>query len=680
MNSPSRHSIEADFQPLTEADLRSLERCWITQELAEQAGLRRVDSATGSQIVSRNGNGNYSGILYPYHDDAGKSVLYVLRRDYPDIRSVDGKTKEEHKYLVAGGSRQRLYLPPAVDPSWLKDTSILIILAEGEKKALALWRLAWHGLGDAAEKPRFLPIGLRGVFGWSGRLGKETAPDGSPVDVKGPIPDLDRIAWRGRTVTICFDTNVTKPQVKAAREALTAEMERRGARVSWFEWPSDTPYHINGVDDYLALAGPEKVLKLIEAARPTSPTIKQQGDCPRDFQKLDEDRYKLSLHSLGITFDVDRLRRERSGDLVGELSVECDLPGSRTYNGTLSIADFNLSSARSRTERAKLLADRSRSKELDWVALLEEFSQLVIQATRQGNPAVTLCEVVKPTVNDLFRIEGVTLSRTDPAIIFGDGASAKSFTALFIAGRLAEQGMRVLIADWEMAAVTHRDRFERLFGANMSRNVLYARCEKPVVFEADRLRRIVRDQRVDYAIYDSIVFGCDGPPEAAECASRYFQSVRKIGVGSLHIAHITKAEGGDQKPFGSAFWFNGARVIWFAKLVESSQDGNVLSLGLFNRKSNLGRLCPPTGFKIVFSDDRTTFTRSNPADTPDLADHMSVRERMVHLLRKGALSQEAIAEEIGAKAETISRTVRRCKQVFNIIDGGKVALLERDNS
>jgi len=60
-------------------------------------------------------------------------------------------------------------------------------------------------------------------------------------------------------------------------------------------------------------------------------------------------------------------------------------------------------------------------------------------------------------------------------------------------------------------------------------------------------------------ILDSVAFACEGPPEAAETAAAYYWALRLLGVGSTSIAHITKAEGGDQKPFGSAFWHNGAR-------------------------------------------------------------------------------------------------------------------------
>src|SRR6185369_10696077 len=112
-----------------------------------------------------------------------------------------------------------------------------------------------------------------------------------------------------------------------------------------------------------------------------------------------------------------------------------------------------------------------------------------------------------------------------------------------------------------------------------------------LVYEVDRLTRIVRDRHIDYAVFDSVAFASDGPPEAAEVAGRYFRAVRQIGCGSLHIAHISKAENGDQKPFGSAFWHNGARSTWFAKRANEETSGTEpLNLGLFHRKSNLGRL------------------------------------------------------------------------------------------
>jgi hypothetical protein len=394
------------------------------------------------------------------------------------------------------------------------------------------------------------------------------------------------------------------------------------------------------------------------------------------FSVLDDDRYCLSLPAIGTTFEVDRLRREHN-ELVGELCVHCDLPGAATVEGNLSIADFNISSARARSDRARLLAGRANTRDLDWVALVEEFCQRVLQADRAGQPAVDLRTLPQPVADDALQVEGLHLLRRHPTILFGDGGAAKSYLGLYLAGRLAERGMQVALFDWELGGEDHRARLERLFPDGMPR-VLYARCERPLVFEADRLRRIVRENGVGYIVYDSVAFACDGPPEAAEVAGRYFRAVRQIGGGgSLHIAHVSKAENADQKPFGSAFWHNGARATWYAQLVNGDSNSDTLSLGLFNRKSNLGRLQAPVAFTVSFAEERTTFRRADVADSPELAGKLTIRQHMFALLRKRAMSPEQIAEETEADVETVRRTARRYKNLFTMIPDGRLALLER---
>ena len=397
----------------------------------------------------------------------------------------------------------------------------------------------------------------------------------------------------------------------------------------------------------------------------------------RDFKAFGDDRYRLTIADIGVTLEIDRLRRDHH-ELIGELSASCDLPGAKTVNGTLSIADFNLSSARARQDRAKLLTLRSDTREhLDWTAVIEEFCQLVLQADRNGQPAVDLRTLERPNRDDvMLEVEGLTLPRHHPSVLFGDGGAVKSYEALYFAGRIAEKGISVAFFDWELAGDDHRDRLERLFPDGMPR-IMYARCDRPLVYEVDRLRRIVRDGGVEFAVFDSVAFACDGPPEAAEVAGRYFRAVRQIGGGSLHVAHVSKAENGDQKPFGSAFWHNGARATWFVKLAEASAGTDVLHIGLFNRKVNLGKLRPPLGYSVSFGEETTTFKRTDVAESPDLADKLTVRQRMVYLLRGGAKTIKELAQEIEAKPDTIERTAYRNKGHFIVMDGGRVGLLER---
>jgi hypothetical protein len=167
-------------QPITPEDYRRLLARWIDRETADRSHLRRVDSHEGAEIVGRNGSGNYAGLLIPYVWSGENHVReYRLRRDNPEIEyDAEGRPKERNKYISPPGRGNMLYLPPSVDPRWLADASIDFIITEGEFKTLALWRAAWHGLGDNADRPQFLPLGLAGVWNWKGTIGKTTNASG----------------------------------------------------------------------------------------------------------------------------------------------------------------------------------------------------------------------------------------------------------------------------------------------------------------------------------------------------------------------------------------------------------------------------------------------------------------------------------------------------------------------
>jgi Domain of unknown function (DUF3854) len=224
--------------------------------LADQAQLRRVDSITGGEVIGRK-SGNYTGIVIPYfRPDSDQIREFRLRRDQPDLEyDSAGNLKERQKYISPLGRSNMLYLVPGVPPELLRDSLIPIVIAEGEFKTLALWRLAHH---RAPDRPRFLPVGVSGVYNWRGTIGKTTGPDGSRLDVKGAIPDLDWIAWDGRRVVIAYDADaVTKEPVRIARSELAAHLRGRGAIVGFLEWGGTRG---KGIDDHLASVGPEIVL------------------------------------------------------------------------------------------------------------------------------------------------------------------------------------------------------------------------------------------------------------------------------------------------------------------------------------------------------------------------------------------------------------------------------------
>ncbi|MAG71057.1 MAG: hypothetical protein CL471_12315, partial [Acidobacteria bacterium] len=95
-----------------------------------------------------------------------------------------------------------------------------------------------------------------------------------------------------------------------------------------------------------------------------------------------------------------------------------------------------------------------------------------------------------------------------------------------------------------------------------------------------------------------------------------------------------------------------------------------------NRKANLGGLRPATGFEITFEAEQTTFKGVDVADVADLAGALSIYQRIRHLLRNGAMTPDDIATELDAKPDTVKRKIRRYKQKFTVLDGGRVGLAE----
>jgi hypothetical protein len=383
------------------------------------------------------------------------------------------------------------------------------------------------------------------------------------------------------------------------------------------------------------------------------------GTAERDFIALDG-RYIFALNGTGIEIEIDRLRRKWD-ELVGELTVRCTLAGARTINaaGVISVADFAISSLRARQERANHLIARSQAPTIDWFGLLEEFSGRVLAAERTGQPGVILADVPPAEPQPDYDVLGIIVPRHQAGCLFADGGTGKSLVALYLAGTLERRGEHVAYLDYETDEETQRARLARLFDRPLPR-VRYVRCDRPLVHEADRLRRIIADDSVTYAIVDSVGYATDGPPEAAEGALGYFRALRQLHVGSLSLAHINRSEQGDQRPFGSVFWSNSFRSVWHLKRTQDTDTGP-LTIGCFHRKRNDGRLLPATGIELAEDGSRTSVRRIDLADVDEMATKLPLWQRMAHALRGGPMTIAALAEELEAKVKTIEKAVERSK-------------------
>jgi len=380
------------------------------------------------------------------------------------------------------------------------------------------------------------------------------------------------------------------------------------------------------------------------------------------FARLCEGRYRLEYPDLGIALEASEVHRDRSHELHGELTVTTTMAGAKTVDGVLLWTSLNFSSQRTRAATASSLAARSGAPGLDWVGAIETLALRVARAEAEGTPIKALASYPRPAPTETWEVIGLPLLRQHPMILFGDGGSAKSYLALHIAATLAGRGVRCLYADWEFSPEDHRERLERLTGESMPQETLhYVRCTAPLVSEVQRLQRHIVEHRIEYIVCDSIAFAVPGRPEDAEHAAAYFRATRYLGIGSLHLAHTTKSlEHGTDKPFGSVFWSNGARSVWFVKRAgEQGDTANVVEVALSHKKSNTGRRLPTVGVRLHFSAERTRVEAFDVAESAELSSVLPIWQRIRALVSTRPFTVEELAEELSAKPDSVKRIVRK---------------------
>ena len=182
-----------------------------------KADLAKLGFSRSQQLVP--------ALLIPIHDPTGRVATYQIRPDEP--REVKGK---KLKYETPTGSSLTLDVNP-LSLNKLGDPATPLCITEGSKKV------------DALASRGLCALGLMGVWGWRG-----TNPNGG----KTALPAWENVALNGRTVYLCFDSDVTtKREVYAALERLKAFLESRDAKVKIVYLPDDGDAK-TGVDDYLA--------------------------------------------------------------------------------------------------------------------------------------------------------------------------------------------------------------------------------------------------------------------------------------------------------------------------------------------------------------------------------------------------------------------------------------------
>jgi hypothetical protein len=411
-----------------------------------------------------------------------------------------------------------------------------------------------------------------------------------------------------------------------------------------------------------------------------------------DFSIIgDGERYALQVRSVPIAFEAERIR-DKWGDLHAQITVHCGLGGTRGHRGILTVSTEDLSQASARQRFGKTLETLSCAPQIDWVRLYDGFALRIFEVQADGHPSVLLTDVPSRADDGYFDVLGVKLTRTGTSGIYAKGDSAKSLFGLYALGELAKQGVPVTFIDFEWDGFIHMQRAAQLWPDGDQPPIRYIQCTRPLIHEAEGLRRDCLAHGTRYLVIDSIAPACHEKPEAAETAIAFNRAARYIAgsqAGQLWLGHIVKSRenvpDGEETFFGSVFWNNFIRCGWYVKAQPSSEGGPLVCAYHHRKRNGLGQLAS-VGLAIHFEPERIRFERCDPAElSSDLAVGLPLWQRMLDALRQGPRSIPDLAEDLNAKPDAIKKAAQRGSKLFTKIEGAhgvppRLALVERRNA
>ena len=390
----------------------------------------------------------------------------------------------------------------------------------------------------------------------------------------------------------------------------------------------------------------------------------------------------------GVVISADRIRQVRDGVTVW---LRVNVAGVGQVYGPRRI---NLLSDSTMDGAKRALKRRS---DKDWDGLLESLASNIINEV--DHPGELIDVTTHTMSNDSPWLFEPFLRGQSNTIIYGDGGEGKSTLVSAILLSIASgtsilpnttvhaQGP-VLFLDWESDA----DSFVRSInglaaGANITvpkESILYRRMHGSLEDYQDVIQRDVSEHGVVAVATDSLVALSGSDVNESDAARIWTNIMRSLSVAAIGITHVNKRE--DNKPFGSAFYWNYARSVFLVK--KDQQAGSSTSdIGVYHQKSNLGSQQKPYGVKITFEGDadKITYSSSSIQASPVLALNTSYRDRLMYALRNHNKSAEDLAQELTTDKSTVTvgtvrATLNRYKDVFVPITSSGTWMLKREEA
>ncbi len=420
----------------------------------------------------------------------------------------------------------------------------------------------------------------------------------------------------------------------------------------------------NGRDEAELLSDFWEATKSLDAAGPVPMAVTREGD---DFRYTQE--------SLGVEVQVSRVREGGEG-IHGELTVS--LNGRSLHWGRASLA--SLSARKSLTEKLQKTSAR-----IPWADILERVCQGTTEALRATEPTVQLVPA-RGTVERILLEKLLVDHETN--VVFADGGSGKSLLAQAVAvaigtkttlpaGLSPRRSGPVLYLDWESCLDEQQERLDGLLaglGLSAPVPIHYRRMAAGLADDMPTIRTEVARLKPALVIVDSLAPACGMEPEGTDASIRTFNALRTLASARLVLAHVSKAHAdlkGATRPFGSVFNMNLPRNVWELRRAEEDGDG-ILTVGAYHRKTNRGRLLPPFGLRFEFDKMKTRILSADLTQDEGLRARAGLTHNLRTLLRSGGQTIAQLAEELGAKEDTVQKAMYRLEKAGVVVRVGDI--------
>ncbi|MES2210929.1 MAG: AAA family ATPase [Chloroflexota bacterium] len=401
----------------------------------------------------------------------------------------------------------------------------------------------------------------------------------------------------------------------------------------------------------------------------------------------------MRLPDLATELAVGYVRRSR-GETHGELTVMCALPGTRSSDGHIHQATFNLSGSEARNRLAKTLTARA-DIGIDWVDVLEDLCRRVLAKERAGDPIEKVGALPVP-IGETYRLDPM-LPQDQTTILFGDGGVGKSTLAAALAvsvqtGASLVEGWvprraPVLYLDWEAGRNSLNRRVRGVAMGGHLPDVVqidYRNCRRagPLHAFAEDLATVVDREGYGLVIVDSVGMaagvGSEGG-DANESALRLFSAIGYLQTTVLAIDHINKTDAADEhrkaRPYGSIYKGLLARATWELRL-SNTERGSFL--GLYHTKSNDSAMLAPVSLQVLHEDDGSIRYERLDRMPIGLTKSLTQRDQIVAVLREyGHMTADEIADVLSLAENKVRAVLSRHGDQFVKLPSGKWEVLGR---